>query len=209
MARLFASQPSTLQTVTFTSSQTWVAPVGVTNLETVTGKGENGSAYSWSTETLDMMRTAYLGSLGTGDAIVARSTAYNAGVTQANKFSGSTSIRSISYTEYTYACYSDGKTTVSTSSHSVTVKGSAVVSSSTGSGSIAPSNAGSDYVSLDVQVDQGPTYGSDTIGFGNNFNGGSGGSATVETLTDVAVTPGGSYPLTIASGGYITITYYT
>lgn len=207
MARLFASPPTSLQTVTFSSSQTWVAPTGVTSLATVTGKGQNGSAYSWSTETLSMMDVAYLGSMGTGTAVTARSTAYNAGMAEANKFSGS-SIRSVSYNEITYLVYSDGKATQTSSARSVTVKGTAVVSSFTGGGNLSATNS-SDYVTLDVQVDQGSTNGADTIGFGNVFDGGNGGSATVETLYNVAVVPGNSYPVTIASGGYITITYYT
>lgn len=211
MARLFPMGPSALVSQTFNTSQSFVIPVGVTNLKTVSGQGEHGSAYTWATETLDMMNTAYLGSLGSGTAVKTRNEAYNAGVTEANKFSGTiygNNIREVSYTEYTYACYSDGNTTVFSTPQTVTVFGAAVTNYATGPGNISPSNAGTDYVRVDVQVNQGSTTGANSSGFGKTFSGGVGGLAVASSYSDVAVTPGASYPVTVAPGGYVTIEYY-
>lgn len=207
MARLFPMTPTSLTSVTFNSSQYYVIPSGVTNLETVSGVGEDGSAYTWETQTLSCMSVAYLGSLPHPDSgPVLRSAAYSAGTTEANKFSG-TSIRSVSWSHRIYSVYSDGDVITSSDPQSATVKGSAVVSGSTGGGYLNSGSTG-DYVSVDVQVDQGPTSGSDTNAFGQNFPGGSGGSATPLMYVDVAVTPGASYYVDVAPGGYVTIQYY-
>lgn len=207
MARLFPSGPSALVSQTFNSSQYFTMPSGVTNLETVSGVGEDGEAYTWSTQTLSCMSVAYLGSLPHSDgAPVLRSTAYNAGQTEAAKFSG-TSIRTVSWNDRTYSVYSDGDVIPSSTARTETVNGSAVVSGSTGGGYLSSSSVG-DYVSVDVQVDQGSTNGSDTTAFGRTFPGGSGGSATALMYVDVAVTPGTSYYVNVAPGGYVTIQYY-
>lgn len=207
MARLFPTGPSSLVSQTFNSSQYFTMPSGVTNLETVSGRGEDGDAYTWVTQTLSCMSVSYLGSLPHADgAPVLRSTAYSAGQSEASKFSG-TSIRSVSWNERVYNVYSDGDVLPTSTARSETVKGSAVVSGSTGSGYLNSSST-SDYVSVDVQVDQGSTTGSDTTAFGKTFPGGSGGSATALMYVDVAVTPGASYYVSVAPGGYVTIQYY-
>ena len=52
------------------------------------------------------------------------------------------------------------------------------------------------------------TTGGTTTALGKSFAGGVGAPATPATHNDVAVTPGGSYPLVIPAGGSISITYY-
>lgn len=52
------------------------------------------------------------------------------------------------------------------------------------------------------------TTGSKTLGFGKTFPGGVGGPAVPANYTNISVTPGMPYPLTIPTGGSITISYY-
>jgi len=53
-----------------------------------------------------------------------------------------------------------------------------------------------------------PTTGPSATGFGRTFPGGLGGAATPTAYSNVPVTPGTSYSITVPSGGSITITYY-
>ena len=53
-----------------------------------------------------------------------------------------------------------------------------------------------------------PTTGASATGFGRTFPGGLGGAAPPTAYSNVPVTPGTSYSITVPSGGSITITYY-
>jgi hypothetical protein len=53
-----------------------------------------------------------------------------------------------------------------------------------------------------------PTTGAPTTAFGRSFPGGTGGAASVTTLTNLIVTPGASYSIVVPTGGSLTITYY-
>lgn len=52
------------------------------------------------------------------------------------------------------------------------------------------------------------TTGASTNAFGKTFPGGNGGAGTNTTFTNVAVTSGSSYPITVPTGGTLTISYY-
>ena len=52
------------------------------------------------------------------------------------------------------------------------------------------------------------TQGDDTTAFGQSAAGGSGGAGATETFTDVPVSRGTTYPITVGSGGVVTIGYY-
>lgn len=207
MARLFPSGPSSLVSVTFNSSQYWTVPAGVSNLEVLSGLGEDGSLYTWQTQTLSCMSVAYLGNLPHADnPPMLRSTAYNAGITEANKFAG-TAIRTVSWNELNYSVYSDNDVILTSNARSETVKGSAATHGSTGGGYLSSAST-SDYVSVDVQVDIGTTPGSDSTAFSRTFPGGSTGPASPLTYYDVTVTPGSSNYINVAPGGYVTVQYY-
>lgn len=53
-----------------------------------------------------------------------------------------------------------------------------------------------------------PTTGPSASAFGKVFAGGYGGPATTTTFNNIAVTPNGSYNIVIPSGGSLTITYW-
>lgn len=52
------------------------------------------------------------------------------------------------------------------------------------------------------------TTGASATGFGLTFPGGAGKAATSTAFSNVAVTPGGSYPIVVPAGGSITISYF-
>ncbi|UOD31681.1 hypothetical protein INH39_08365 [Massilia violaceinigra] len=52
------------------------------------------------------------------------------------------------------------------------------------------------------------TNGLPTRAFGNTFPGGVGGPASASALPDTVVVPGSPYPLTIPSGGWVSLSYY-
>lgn len=52
------------------------------------------------------------------------------------------------------------------------------------------------------------TTGASTTAFGQTFVGGTGGAATPSTVTNVAITAGGTYDLVIPAGGSLSLTYY-
>lgn len=53
-----------------------------------------------------------------------------------------------------------------------------------------------------------PSTGPSTTAFGQTFPGGTGGPATITTITNVAITPGASYNISVPPGGSLTITYF-
>lgn len=61
----------------------------------------------------------------------------------------------------------------------------------------------------ELYVDESYNTGDNTTGFGQTFAGGTGGAATPATYTNVAVTAGQTYTLTIPSGGSLQFSYYS
>ena len=198
----------TLMTKTFTGSETWPVPAGVTRLESVTGKGEDGAAQSQaSAGTVGVSFVAYSSS-GTGN---------NAGVLQwATANSYANNARSAVNTGGS-GTYKLGQMNQYPSSYNLqesilsfsnAVPGSAVLAFDSGwrtSGSIT--NSGQATMSWNVYV--AATSGRNASGFGLTFPGGTAGPATPQNFGPQTVTPGASMSIVVPSASaYITITYY-
>lgn len=208
MLALAASRTEVLKTQTFTSSTTWIAPAGVTSLATLRGVGSAGTASSYERETITVSSVSRLSTQSGGLAYTRDDVFTPAGV-ETEKFRGSGD-RTVNYERATYTVGTDDLVKVSVAQRTVRVRGDRISSSFTG-GSSSSRITYNDYITnvrVEMNVRQSGTSGSATVGFGETFAGGVDGPATPRTVTNVAVTPGASYPLTIPSGGSITITYY-
>ena len=194
--------------VVFTTSQTWVAPAGVALLASAIGNGSGGSPATTATEYLTAGVVQYYAS-GSGNTggVYTWDTFYAAISTARSTInaggSGTVGIpNAIQYSNTSYSAF------ISNYGYSNAIAGTAVLTNPTG-GYVASGNvtsAGSVYLAYDYPV--AATAGSASAGFGLNFPGGVGGSAPTTSYTNVAITPGGSYLLTIPAGGSLTITYY-
>lgn len=208
----------TLQTVTFTSNSTWVAPAGVSSVATASGKGADGTpAYDyWTYGTPGGIALAYAtGPLGiSGTAVApptyAEVTGYaNASLASINSGSG---VRRVTYYPVFYQYDAATNRTTPWSG----VWGATVNGTGTPSGS-AWSNTSSNPVlatgeiwnfNISYLATAPATTGASATALGLTFPGGTGGPATTTTFTNVAVTPGGSYSIVVPSGGTITLQYY-
>lgn len=207
MTRFIAPAATTLTTVTFTSSQNWTAPSGVAMLIVLQGKGQDGADDSYATETFSLIS-------GGGSSYVggprARSTDLNFALGQAGNFSGSGN-RTVNYSVRGVSVSDPNNVYISTISASASVTGSPTISSGSGSGNWSGGlDDNATYVDVSILVNQNDGYvGNDTTAFGQTFSGGFYGSAAPHTYNNVAVTPGQSYSINVASGGFVTIQYYS
>lgn len=219
MARLITA-PSVGTTVTFTTSQTWTCPAGVTNLITVVGKGQDGTpavAGGYGPATHRTTTVAVVQGVDASSGLP-KPTFWSWGSSQSDISAIRDQINvggSNSYTSYSINQYNDGylKFTVTTTWTNA-VPGSATTSTSAGwktTGSVLVD----DYGVLTAVWDELGTYsagtaattGSNTTGFSKTWNGGVGIPATSTTYTNIAVTPATGYPVVVPTGGYISITY--
>jgi hypothetical protein len=214
-----------LTTVTFTSSTTWTAPAYLSNIVILAGKGSAGTSDSTAPATL---RNSYV--FNSFNVPVSRASPtptrdwsefYNHSVDLANTINGSGGVvyfeswdfarvgvdtRSYYYDYYVGDVYATG----------YAVGGTASINNG------YPATSGAVYyVSSGWYGETSVSFtqyfyggaGTDATGVGKTFSGGaySGGTgypATTTTFTNVAVTPGASYSLSIPSGGQISISYY-
>lgn len=214
----FAGKGLNITEQTFTSSTTWVAPAGVTNLVAVIGRG--GSSTS------DYIGGASANSAGVGNAgsgsganslPISASAVYGPVETAASLLNNggysSFPVYSRSFTFYpnnTFNFSDSGGGSFGLYS----VAGSWSVSGGPFSGNLSYGDSAS-YVAVGSAYYPGSSGGSSSA-FGYTFPGASqsgsypnatGQSATPVTYTNVAVTPGNSYSISVASGGSVTIQY--
>lgn len=210
MARLFPPSRN-LKQFTYSSNSTLVVPAHVNLISSVVGKGADGTPYTWVTQTLTMAQSSK-SAVGGGSSVVPRSACFDYGMSQAVLFdwTGGPDIRAVTYTSRTYVTNTSDLTSVSTNSPvTVTVKSTGTTSYVTSTGNFTYANAGTDYVRVSIQVNTGGTSGAAATAFGYTFPGGVNGPATNTTVSNITVTPGGSYPITIpVGGGLIIVTYY-
>jgi hypothetical protein len=196
-------------TETFTSSQTWVAPAGVTRLEVLVGRGQNGTPDSTSNGSAAVMVVDYLDypgvPLGFPVGSVDWSTVNGVAPDAVNTLNagGNGTIPYLILLKY-----SDGaeKLYDYTTNFFDVIPGSASYGTSGGwqtSGAIHNDGTATAFWQSTVNG----TTGAATTGFSQTFPGGVEGAASPVTYNNVPVTPGNSYPLTIPSGGQIQITY--
>ena len=208
LAAALGSRKLEIQTLT---SGPWVAPAGVTNLDSVTGEGADGTTGGVSTDTYPAMSVGYssTGSGATNDGNEWSNFQHVAGnaANVINNSNGSGSFQSGSYTKYANGT---GDLSVSNVAFSNAIPGTASSYNSGSwetSGPIGPGDGGQSLVTWNYNT--AGSAGSDTTGFGRTFPGGAAGvNAVPATYNNVAVSPGTSYPLSIPAGGSITITYY-
>lgn len=222
---MFAASKSasggTLQTVTFTSNTTWVAPTGVSVLRTMSGYGGAATADTFTAN----LGFAQIGAFAVGLSSLDNppyaqwADLYAARQAEIATITGNTGVNLLTFNSLTYGIGTDdtwnsattsGSKWVSGSSYSITTQGSPQTS-----GDILYSD-GTDYWLIVVSGYNLGSNGAATTGVGKTFPGGTlSGSAPYRTavaavttsFTNVPVTPGVSYPIVVPSGGSLTITY--
>lgn len=202
---MFGRAPQ-LQTVTFNSNTTWVAPAGVNLLTSVVGHGVAGAAATTAPRNSLVVSVVYHSSGSAGGGSAQWDSFQGLAEAVAAEIDASDTVN---YTLYVADVYPDETNTLSTSAATILngAGGSSVAVFSSGwrtSGHISTSGTAGVNWSEVIPA----TTGASATGFGFTFAGGTGGAATTDTHNNVAVTPGNSYPIVVPSGATIQITYY-
>lgn len=220
----FAGKALNLTTVTLTSSTTWVAPVGVTNLVAVIGQGGSSTSdYISGTSVAFVSVTNTASGSGSNSLPISASAAYNTANTCASVFNAG-GYRQATYAvdrAFTFYAGSPGTFSWSDSFPYGTgtfpyylVAGTWSLQGSPLSGNLNYGDSASYYATGNAYFPG--SAGGSTTAFGYTFSGASqsgsypnatGQSATPVTYTNVAVTPGNSYSVVVASGGSVIIQY--
>lgn len=216
----------TLTSVTFTANGTWVAPAGVSTVVSASGKGAAGvSDYA------DVFTGQYYGLQSSGvqpnlpyaqwGAIYGT---YQTGLSQVSSRSyPGYGPPSFSYFDTIYVDTSDRWVrynfgTSDLSSIYVTGYSTSTVGSPLTSGNMTYANTGiiSGWA-ININFIAAGGTGAASTALGQTFPGGSytgsypngvGNAAVITTFTNIAVTPGTSYPIVVPSGGQVTLQYY-
>lgn len=181
MSRLFcpAVEP---QTQTFTATTTWTAPMTLAALDVLTGKGGTGTPAGTGTTYVtyreDTKITLYRYPDGTSKAV-------GPTLVSSKVWDGKPLPGDYCDPEYPYTSITEMPPEGTTSQTCYYAK----------------------LVQKRITYNNPATTGAATTGFGKSFPGGTGGAATPVTYTNVALTPGEKYNLSIPSGGSITIAY--
>jgi len=218
-----SSGAGSLQTVTFTSSTTWVAPAGVTNLVAVIGAGGPSSDDAPGGISVASVNVGNsVSGSGANNLPISAAAAYNtanicASIYNAGGYQSAVHAFDRDFTFYSNNTFSwtDSNPWGSGTFPYYLVAGTWGLAGSPLSGSLGyPGSFG--YAAVgEVIFPGGP--GGTTTAFGYSFPGASqvgsypnasGIPATSVTYNNVAVTPGNSYPITVASGGSVVIQYY-
>lgn len=226
-ARGFGEFGTTLSlvTTTFTSSGSWTAPAGVTKLTVLSGRGSNGQSDYWSPTYVTRAQVSSAGYPTTNPAYLDWSVPYNYAVSAANSINASgTGPRTVSIpNEYYWVVnnvtsewvgypfgfggsqYVQGSATVVLSPSSIPTSGNI-----DGPTFFPTYQIATFWVQIDVYYTG--AAGTASSGFGQTFPGGaaSGGTAPITTFTNVTVTPGTTYSISIPTDRpdpYVTIQY--
>jgi hypothetical protein len=217
-----------LQTVTFTSNGTWVVPVTVSNVATISGSGSDGVS--------DYITGLYSFIFG---AIRGTPSPLNTPFAQwgdlySQYLTTTSALSAISYPDYGPSSipwedfvtvnssdqWSSSPNTLNLSSvyltsYSTVTGGSPQTSGNITYASLPP--AGITFWGGSINGYTQGNAGTASTGLGKTFPGGSytgtypngvGGVAPTTSFTNVAVTPSASYPIVVPSGGSVTIQYY-
>lgn len=211
---------TTLQTVTFTSNSTWVAPAGVSLVTTASGYGAPGETVpgGWSGGPVNGGYVAYSYENDTFPGNPANTPTYAEVTSTANatlaSINSSTGDRTISFTVivYDYNPTTNG-TSVNYYTNSYRARGVATSDGAsytwgnTSNNKVQGLGAGW-YFNIERYYDGYTTVGASSTAIGRTFPGGDGGPAGTTTYTNVSVTPGASYSIVVPSGGSVTLQYY-
>lgn len=212
-------------------SSNWVCPAGVTVLSSMVGKGADATSDVWLADRL----LAQFIALATGSSSNANAPYASWATLKATfdsvhaLYQGSTAVRFVSFSNKPYYYVGPDNTYITLmSSDSDTVRGAVTMRGVSGNSDFnTPTTGDITYAYLqplaggwagwevrgERRSSQGAA-GASTTGIGQTFPGGyydsgtgTGSAATNTTFTNVAVTPGTSYP--IVNNGSLTIQYYT
>lgn len=214
-----------ITTVTYTSSTTWVCPGGVSNIVTLTGKGQDASGDYWVTGNATWTliypyNVAYSG--GTNDW----SYFYNLALADLAVLNAGSGIRSITGTRFNSQIGNNNQFGgMGGGPFSFTGRGSYTLVGQGGpqtSGQVLYSQISGNVYSGWIgygDVLSSAVAGANTTAFGYTFLGGTvndgpigsrtGNAATPVTYNNIAVTQGTGYALSIPSGGSVSISYLT
>lgn len=221
-------RPGTLTTVSFTSNGTWVAPAGVSTVVSASGKGANGVS--------DYVGTVYTAAYWASRNTVASPSApyaqwgtlYNAYSTLLNALASKSYPSYAPTTPLPYGSFTNVAANDTWENITYTFTGVAYYLTGYSTSTIgAPQTSGNiTYASLtdftagwtiDVTGYIAGGAGAASTALGQTFPGGTytgsypngvGNAAVTTTFTNIAVTPGDSYPIVVPSGGVVTLQYY-
>lgn len=205
----------TTQTRTFTATESFTVPAGVTMLSKIEGKGQDGQPSSYAPDTIQNLVVVDVLGATSGSAVPRTLMTWEdltgfafAMVSKVNAGgSGSDPAGYLKYTQYPNGSAIAQNATVTWTD---VVAGSAnfIGSPWNFDGAVLPGSQGQAKVRYSKRGAFIPaTTGLSAFGFGKTFPGGSGGSAQVTGFTSVPVTPLASYQVTVPTGGFVTITY--
>lgn len=206
-----------LTTVTFTSNGTWVAPTGVFIVPTLTGRGQDGSSQP-------VIVAPNYGAIRTGGTFTYPAYAdwggiYGTAVDVRNTISSYigilgpssylelyqilVSVSNSSWEEST-AQYGDLSGVYITGVSSLSTIGNAATSGNIVGSSLA---VGLNAWTFAIYAATPSFVGASSTALGQTFPGGNNTTAPTLTFNNIAVTPGTSYPIVVAPGGFVTIQY--
>lgn len=205
-----------LITETFTSSTTWTAPAGVTNLISAEGKGSDDTEGSWTSYFVNIFvgpscsSGSQLGSTLPWSTVIAQMDSMVSAANQVTTNSaGATGYSGIWNYSYLW-CGSQNQwllgSVFSQNPGETWRRVGTLTNPITGTGNV-PTSTYTNYSASGGVLEKfsAGSAGTSATGFGRTFPGG----ASPTTFTNVTVTPGQSYTLSIPSpGGYISIKYY-
>ena len=197
-------------------STTWTAPAGVTNLLTVTGKGQDGVAAFWTPLYGSFISQSFGSTLAyiSSNAAVVYTSSEVEGFAQSQwdlfPNGPGDGVVNVTWTQRGYTVPSGPplETQYSATIRAVGTKGKGGVTNGWGK-TWPPFDFGwYDYDVTNMEYYTPQFDGANTTGFGYTFAGGVGAAATPTTYNNVAVTPGTTYTINSTGDGYIIIVYY-
>lgn len=201
-------QETELYQVEFTSSATWVAPSGATNIDKLTGRGGTGKSGSISSYTTSSVASVSSGHMyGTADAKAHAQAQFDL----LNGLSTS-AFAETHFTSEHHNTNNAGDLDVSSNGRRLKLRktGSIAKTGDLWTANVAPGTPTPEsfiakVTGLEKQSDDTP--GGTTQAFGETFPGGATGAAAESEVNNIAITPGAAYQINVASGGRVVIEF--
>lgn len=210
---MLAGGAASLQTITFTTPQTWIAPMNVSSLASLSGRGAAGSPETTGLTSAVCVVVNYdttqyppgetIGNYGWG-------TAYSSDAASAVNFLNNTgTFYAVTVNQYGHSDFGDTHIRNSSLQNAGAYVHNSAYLTYTGGFATSGDIRASGTAVLNWQYPIAATGGAGANAFGKNFPGGFGGPATVQNYGPQSITPGGSYPIAVPAGSQVTITYYS
>lgn len=204
-----SGRAATLQTVTFTSSGTWVAPVGVALVTTLSGVGQSGSPAYWgdfqpgSSQSVSYVETS-------APSGISSATIESRAQAEWDKLPTSYTPDGV-YASWTLWYYYVNRVDQYAREGVVRVKNGfskTKIGNGWGTTYTTPPSSSRNYAAGNLEEYYAASTGENASALGYTFPGGVGGPATGATYNNVTVTPGTGYSIVVPSGAAVTIQYY-